>query len=276
LTQSLAADLRRFLDDSQPRELAYGGARFRYLVLGAGPRGLLLLPGAVGDGEAYFALAGLAASHRLVAIAYPHLGDLDILLDGLAAILDREGLVTTDLVGGSFGGLVAQAFLRRFPARTRRVVLSVTGPASPARAASNEKWARRLGRWPLAITRALLRAIVRATLKRVAAAEDRAFWRGFYGDAIARTTKTDVTTRYRLSAALDRAGPPAPAELAAWQGTMLILEGDADRIAGAKARDALKAIYPGARVHTFEGSGHAVSAERPREWAAVISAFLND
>ena len=255
--QSLADDLRRFLDDSQSRELAHAGARFRYRVLGTGPLGLLLLPGAVGDGESYFALAGLAASHRLVAIAYPHVGDLDTLVDGLAAILDREGLATTDVAGGSFGGLVAQAFLRRFPARTRRVVLSVTGPADPARAASNEKWARRLGRWPLAVTRALLRAIVRVTLKRVPAPEDRAFWRGFYGDAIARTTKTDVRTRYELSAALDRAGPPSPADLAAWQGTMLILEGDADKIAGAKAREALKAIYPGARVHTFAG-------QRPR------------
>ena len=253
----------------------YAGAAFRYRVLGTGPRGLLLLPGAIGDGEAYFALAPLAADHRLVAIAYPHLGDLDALVGGLAAILDREGIASIDIVGGSFGGLVAQAFLRRHPARTGRVVLSVTGPADPSRAASNERWAARIARLPLAVTRALLRAIVRATLRKVRNPEDRAFWRAFYFDAIARTTRDEVRTRYELSAALDRAGPPAPADLAAWQGRMLILEGDADRIAGARARDALKSIYPGAAVHTFAGSGHAVSAERPREWAAVIAAFLH-
>jgi len=54
----------------------------------------------------------------------------------------------------------------------------------------------------------------------------------------------------------------------------LILEGDADRIAHGDARDSLKSLYPGARVHTFPGAGHSISAERRQEWAAAIAAFL--
>jgi pimeloyl-ACP methyl ester carboxylesterase len=38
----------------------------------------------------------------------------------------------------------------------------------------------------------------------------------------------------------------------------------------------LKALYPDARVHTFPGAGHAVSAERRHEWAATIAAFLTE
>ena len=55
---------------------------------------------------------------------------------------------------------------------------------------------------------------------------------------------------------------------------MLILEGDADKIAHSAARDTLKSLYPSARVHTFPGAGHAISAERRGEWAAAIADFL--
>jgi pimeloyl-ACP methyl ester carboxylesterase len=169
--------------------------------------------------------------------------------------------------------MVAQAFLRRFPERTRRVVLSATGPARVSRAAANEKWSRIVGRLPPAVTRGLLRAIVRASLRAVTV--DRRFWRDFYFRAIAELSRSELVARYRLSADLDRHGPPSPAGLQGWAGEILIIEGDADRIAHGTVRDSLKVIFPGARVHTFAGAGHAISAERADEWAAVIAAFLN-
>jgi pimeloyl-ACP methyl ester carboxylesterase len=187
-------------------------------------------------------------------------------------MLDHEGLASTDAVGGSFGGLVAQAFLSRFPQRTRRVVLSATGAARIARAGSNQRASRIVGRLPIGLTRALLRTIVRLALKKVTS--DRRFWRRFYFRAIAAAARRDLVARYALSADIDRHGPPSSAVLNGWPGQMLIIEGDADRIARGVARDSLKALYPGARVQTFGGAGHAVSAERRQEWAAAIDDFL--
>ena len=255
MTASAALDA--FHAAAPVRRLQYVGVEWQYRAAGDGTQGLLLLPGAVGDGDAYFTLLPLLSStHRLLAIAYPPVDSLTALLDGLRYILDRERIDSTDIVGGSFGGLIAQAFLRRFPQRTRRIVLSATGPAKPERAASNEKWARVMGRLPLGVTRALLRAIVRASLRPVT--EDRAFWREFYFRAIALLSRDELVTRYRLSADVDRHGPPSPAGLQEWTGLMLILEGDADRIAHSAARDNLKSLYPAARVQTFPGAGHAI------------------
>jgi pimeloyl-ACP methyl ester carboxylesterase len=276
-----AAALDAFHAAAPVRRLQYVGVEWHYRADGDGRQGLLLLPGAVGDGDAYFTLAPLLRStHRLLAIAYPSVDSLTALLDGLRYILDREGIDSTDIVGGSFGGLIAQAFLRRFPQRTRRVVLSATGPAKPERAASNEKWARVMARLPLGVTQALLRTIVRVSLKPVT--EDRAFWREFYFRAIALLSRAELVARYRLSADVDRHGPPSPAGLQEWtglsratsSGLMLILEGDADKIAHSAARDNLKSLYPAARVQTFRGAGHAISAERRDEWAGAIAEFL--
>ena len=265
--------LEAFRAAAPVRRLQYGGVEWQYRVAGAGAHGLLLLPGAVGDGDAYFTLGPLLSpTHKLVAIAYPPVDSPTRLLDGLRYILDREGIDSTDIVGGSFGGLIAQAFLHRFPQRTRRVVLSATGPAKPERVASNERFARVLGRLPVGVTRALLRAIVRVSLRAVTG--DRAFWRDFYFRAIAVLLREELVARYALSADVDRHGPPSPAGRKEWTGAVLILEGDADKIAYAGARDSLKSLPPGARVHTFPGAGHAISAERRGEWASAIAGFL--
>ena len=268
-----AAALDAFRVAAPLRRLQHGGVEWQYRAGGEGRHGLLLLPGAVGDGDAYFTLGPLLApTHKLIAIAYPPVDSLTPLLDGLRYILDREGIVSTDIVGGSFGGMIAQAFLQRFPQRTRRVVLSATGAARPERVASNERLSRVIGRLPVGVARALLRAIVRVTLKPVS--DDRAFWRAFYFHAIAVLSREELVARYALSADVDRHGPPSPAGRQEWTGAVLILEGDADRIAHAGARDSLKSLYPGARVHTFPGAGHAISAERRQEWAATIAEFL--
>jgi pimeloyl-ACP methyl ester carboxylesterase len=265
--------LEAFRAEAPIRRLQHAGVEWQYRTAGAGRHGLLLLPGAVGDGDAYFTLGPLRSrTHKLIAIAYPSVDSLTRLLDGLRYILDREGIDATDIVGGSFGGLIAQAFLQRFPQRTRRVVLSATGPAKPERAASNETFARLVGRLPVGVTRAVLRTIVRVSLKPVTG--DRAFWREFYFHAIAMLSREELVARYALSADVDRHGPPSPAGRQEWRGSVLILEGDADRIAQTAARDSLKSLYPDARVHTFPGAGHAISAERRREWAAAIAEFL--
>ena len=271
MTASEALDA--FRASAPVQRLQHGGVQWQYRVAGTGSQGLLLLPGAVGDGDAYFTLAPLlSSSHRLIAIAYPQIESLTALLDGLRYILDRERIDSTDIVGGSFGGMIAQAFLRRFPQRTRRVVLSATGPAKPERAVSHQKWARLMGALPIGVTRTVLRLIVRLSLMPVTV--DRAFWRDFYFEAIGALSREALVARYALSADVDRHGPLSPAGLQEWTGGVLVLEGDADRIARAGARASLRSLFSGARVHTFPGAGHAISAERRHEWAATIVNFL--
>ncbi len=270
---TLEEQLNAFRASAPIHSLRHDGVEWTYRATGNGTQALLLLPGAVGSGEAFFTLTPfLIDTHRILAIAYPRVDSLARLLDGLRAILDREGLESTDMVGGSFGGLIAQAFLRRFPQRTRRIALSATGPAKVERAASNQRWSQRVGRLPIVVSRALLRTIVRVSLKKVTT--DRAFWRSFYGRAIAGITRDELVARYALSADIDRHGPPSLAALPEWRGEILILEGDADRISRGSSRQTLRSLFPDARVKTFAGAGHAISIERRDEWTAAVAEFL--
>ena len=53
-------------------------------------------------------------------------------MEGLArlaeGVLDRAGVEQADVLGYSFGGLVAQRLARRAPERVRRLVLAATTP----------------------------------------------------------------------------------------------------------------------------------------------------
>jgi len=122
------------------------------------------------------------------------------------------------------------------------------------------------------VSRALLRTIVRVTLKKVTT--DRAFWRTFYGRAIAGITRDELVARYALSADIDRLGPPSLAAVPDWRGEILILEGDADKISRGSSRQRLRSLFPDARVKTFAGAGHAISIERRDEWTAAVAEFL--
>jgi hypothetical protein len=87
------------------RRLPHGGVDWQYRVAGTGAQGLLLLPGAVGDGDAYFTLGPpLSSTHQLIAIAYPPVDSLTAMLERPSLHPRREQVESTDIVGGSFGG----------------------------------------------------------------------------------------------------------------------------------------------------------------------------
>jgi pimeloyl-ACP methyl ester carboxylesterase len=248
---------------------ASGGS---YRVAGTGSSLLVVLPGVVGAGDALAELsAALANSRRVCFVTYPRARSLADLLRWLEDLRQREGGGAAALYGGSFGGLVAQAWLAQAPDSVGDVVLSGTGPPDPARAVKNARalpWMRRL---PMPAWRALLRLAVRGATRRAA---DRESWRAYYGRAIEAFSWDDIESRYRVSIDLDAAGPPRRDALDRWRGRMLVLEGSRDRIARSSARAKLRDVYPRAEFHVFEGAGHGLALEQPDEWLRVVTSFF--
>lgn len=273
VTSDLEARFEAFLADHPARSLELGEVRWTYRPVGTGSEGLVLLPGAAGGGEAYFPLAEeLSDRFRMVMIDYPPVPGLAEMLDGLAEILKREGIERTALLGGSFGGMLAQAFLLRFPERTSRVVLSATAPPDAERAPVNERWLRRV-RWvPMGLFRGLMKLLIRKLTRGVTIG--RAFWRRYYLRAIGGWSRERLESQYRMSIDFDREYGERAGGLADWPGEILILAGSEDRLASAASLEGLRASYPHARVHTIEGAGHGLSLERPDEWRAAVIEFL--
>jgi pimeloyl-ACP methyl ester carboxylesterase len=118
----------------------------------------------------------------------------------------------------------------------------------------------------------MLRLSMRKSL--VDAPKQRGFWQAYSNEMINQITKADLTARYRVAVDFDVSCSFAPEDLKSWPGQILIMEGDDDPVAESRTREALTALYPQARMHTFHGSGHVASIAKPDEYVAVIRGFL--
>jgi len=246
---------------------------WRYRVFGAGARTFLAIPGGelVNDLGFEFALA-IAETHRVVYPAYPRASSIEELADGLRDILDAEGAGQVAILGASFGGAVAQVFVRRYPDRVSELILSNTGVplrylALPARITY---WMAKAMPWRLMCR--LLRKPLLKTLDQSGA--DHAFWAGYMDELWgARLTKADVLSNLLNQCDYHRRFRFAPEDLKDWHGRVLIAESDTDVI-GPRRREALRRTYPQAEVHTFHDAGHAPMFTRYDEYLRMVRDFL--
>ncbi len=268
--------LVRFRADHPGRITLAQGVKWEYIASGRGAEALLILPGLLGIGEMSFQhILAFENDYRVIAPSYPcELATMNQLADGVAAILDAEGLQQAHVLGGSYGGMVAQCLVRRYPQRVVSLVLSHTGgPALRAdRAAANRRFIALLRLLPMGLLRFMLKRATRKSLKD--APEQLPFWEAYSSEMIARLSKADLISRYQVAVDFDATSAFTLDDLKDWPGRILILEGDNDPVADAPARAALKALHPQARVHTFHGSGHVASIAKLDEYVAVIKHFL--
>jgi pimeloyl-ACP methyl ester carboxylesterase len=267
-TQPLQDLLSEFRATWPIRQFTHRGTTWRYRAGGAGTQPLLWLTGALGVGEFAFAYAhALAPTFRIYMPDYPPLRTLDAAVDGLTALLDAEQVSAADVVGGSFGGMLAQQLVRRHPERVRALVLSHTSPPQPS-------W----GRAALIriVTRLLperqYRALFRRRL-RVAFVEGDPFWLHYFDATVAGLAKSDLASKLLLTSQFLQLRY-SPTDLEHWAGRVLIVDANDDPLMPAHVRDALRHLYPQAQVHTFSGTGHSAAILHPEAYAEVISKFL--
>lgn len=265
----LDRELRAFREAHPPIQLGAAGLSWSYLRGGSAGPAVLLLGGALGRAEFSFqVMRALEASTRVLAPDYPPARSLREITDGLAAVLDAEGIRRAHVVGGSFGGVVAQAFARAYPERVASLVLSHTG--APGRAAGQALAVRILGLLPGRLLRGMLRRRLRATLT---AADP--FWLRRFDEIIATLSKRDVLSRVALAAEFNLLyGGVSIAHRPLYP--VLIVEADDDPFFTAKKLAPLHALYPDARTHVFHGTGHAAALLHPDAYAAVIRRFVGE
>jgi pimeloyl-ACP methyl ester carboxylesterase len=210
--------------------------------------------------------------HRVIYPAYPLAGCIEELAEGLLAILDAEGIAQVAILGASFGGAVAQVFVRRHPDRVRELILSNTGVplrrlAAPVRLVY---WIAKASSW-----RFLSRLLLRATLKTVCqSVVDREFWKAYLTELFSkRITKISVLCNMRIQYAYHSKFLFSPDDLKGWSGRVLIIESDND-IIGPRRRELLRETYPAAKVHTFHNAGHAPMFTHFHDYLGVIKDFL--
>lgn len=198
----------------------------------------------------------------------------------LAVLLDALGIADADVLGFSYGGLLAQRLALAAPHRVRKLVVA-SSSVLPVLPGAFDGWAERDRR-----TAAARRAWSDPTLsgpeltRAAAIAQAPAdLWRQ---DAMAGYLAR--LQRVRFSAEWLRpwrAGTLPPAHhdhaarrLAALGTPMLLLHGRQDMTFPAALAQQAAALIPAARAVILSGAGHMTHVDQPEQWIAALGAFL--
>ena len=265
---TLVARLSAFRSSYSRVELGHGSDSWRYWRGGAPGDAVLWLTGALGVGEfAFLHALRIGAAFRVLVPDYPPVSALNRVSDGLAALLDAERLGAVHVVGGSFGGMVAQHFVRRFPERVRSLVLSHTTAPHPSYLRAGLMRAV-----SLLVPERPYRALVSRRLRGSFLAAD-PFWAGYFDSTLEGLTKADLVSRVTLASEFLQSHL-RPTDLEGWPGRVLIMSGDDDSLMPPASHAALRRLYPTASAHTFSGLGHSAAILQPEEYVEVIRQYL--
>ena len=267
----------RFRREHPPRNVLINSVSWEYLTAGdSAGQPLLLLTGALSIAESAWRTITLLekGKHRLIIPSYPpEVDSMSSLADGITEILTQEGIRTTYLVGGSYGGMLAQVFIHRHPDLVTRLVLSHTYPPVGSRVRSVEP-ALRLFRWlPLFMLKKMLRDRMTGILPPKPTPELLLIAAQIHETVDTRLTRQAAMSTYLRMMDFDRQDY-SPSDLSTWQGKTLILLAEDDPTTPEALRNALIALYPGSKVHLFKGSGHATGILESGEYIKVIEEFL--
>jgi len=268
--------LEQFINKHPRKSLRHEHLDWMYMVGGSGTGALLLLPGALNSAELGFEhVEILERDFRVIAPAYPAAAtSMHELTGGVVAILDAEGIRRAHVVGSSFGGTVAQCLIRKHPERIGKLVLSHTGGPDAARADKNLRILRKIQFMPAAILRYLMKIGMRRASSRFQ--EDQEFWTKYLVEGVRQIQKVSFVNFYKRAVDYDRNYRFTPSDLPDAASRVLLLDSDDDPLAGPEVQKSLRALYPGAKVHTFEDTGHLASILKPGEYAEAVRTFLSE
>lgn len=193
--------------------------------------------------------------------------------DDAHAFIRALGYSRVDVFSFSMGGMIAQDLVVRHPGLVRKLVLTGTGP--------------RGGKDIDKVARTTYLDMARALIARADPKEFLFFNRDAVGKkagkefvARLRERMTDRDKAASLSAfrrqlkAIARYGRSAPSDLSAFDGPVLIANGDNDRMVPSVLSHDLHRRMPGSELIIYPNSGHGGIFQHWREFVAVAVAFL--
>jgi maspardin len=249
------------------------GVQWRYISCGKGKRALFMIPGSWHVADIWFLnILTFQNEYHVVSPTYPGVATMDQLVKGIASIYESEGLLKADVVGHSFGGMIAQCLVRKYPEKVGNLILSNTDfPHAP------KERKRKVRLSHLLPERLFLTMLKRSYVKLLEPLDlkEQQFWHAFFDELYSsRITKDDFMGFLKSAYDFHQNYSFSAGDLKDWPGSLLLLESENDQYFPESQREALKALYPQAHVHTFHNGGHTPSIARRDEFNAVVTTFL--
>jgi pimeloyl-ACP methyl ester carboxylesterase len=265
--------LRQFRSTHPYKKLTVNSVQWEYICCGTGEPVVLLPGGGFRLGETWLHLiAALESQYRIISPTYPAVPTMAARVKGISALVQSETTDSVHMLGWSLGGWTAQCFVHQHPDTVKTLILSNTSTPDSMSQLVLRAAPILLPVYPMRIFQMGLQKSMMVLLKSSGAEYE--FWKAFTEDISLKTTKDDILNERKAMLDYVSNYQFSRNDLADWQGRILIIESDNDSAFKRPEREALKALYPQADVHTFCNSGHSPHYDTPAEYIAVVKDFL--
>jgi pimeloyl-ACP methyl ester carboxylesterase len=253
------------------------GHEWRFIDAGEGEEVLVVMAGGTSIAEVSFqSLAHFAQQYRVIAPDYPPIGNISELFEELISLLDDLGIAQFSLMGGSYGGWMAQSLVRAYPGRVRKLILAAIGPPN----SENSRQIAKLLRWLRLTPTFVLKVLINRSFSRLDTGKMEDYPEMVLLWALAKEVMATRVKREDIFALLSRLIDQTKNysftadDLKDWGGSILIVCGSEDPSTPADKREAIQKLYPQAQMKVFEGGKHGIALTHQNEYFAVIDAFL--
>jgi pimeloyl-ACP methyl ester carboxylesterase len=263
----LAADLERIRDRGVEHVDQTTGTVWEYFDLGEGPP-TLFLHGMAGGYDIWFRqLLAMSEHRRVVAVTYPPISTMEELTGQLMGLLDSLEIATTDVVGSSLGGHVAQYLVANYPDRIVRAVFANTFPPNSQIAREHAELFAAVKAMPSEDVMSRLRENADANI--VPAAGGSPIVRAYLlGQAAGRMSKAQFVARY--ACVLDTFDPPDPSAK-----PLMLIEATNDPLVSPVLRELLTETYPKAQMASLGDVGHFPYLNEGPRYTALLEEFFS-
>ena len=259
------------------KRLVVDGLAWRYYRLGAGTPVLWLTGGLRRAALGFAFLERLAARHTVIAPDYPPVRTMEQFTIAFDSILRAERVGTFDLVGQSYGGMLAQAYLAHRPADVHQLILSGAGPADYGRAwlPAEELFITLARVLPERALKSLLAAGLQRLVGQLPQHERAEVAQVITAIVHEELSRADVVSHFAVAADLIRTQVVNPAAFQRWNGRAVVLSAENDPTQSKKDLPRYERLF-GRRVDVISLGqlGHAAVLVDPNTYADLLERAL--
>ena len=267
--------LKKFRETHHYNHLNIGDINWKYIKCGTGKEVVMMLPGSVRSAEVWAKLISyLERGYRIISPTYPAIESMEEGVEGIRGILDEEKVRRIILIGSSFGGWLAQVFVRKYPGMIKKLILSNTSVPDSIMSRSFLEYTKfTLPMYPEKILKFIYRKSYLKILSEVGE-DEKQFWKALITEILYYyTTKKEIITMFSTIRDFARNYHFNAGDLKRWRGKVLIIE-SSDDIHKDDSKSRLRDLYPQAAIKTLKDAGHTAGYTAPPGYVRVVKDFL--
>lgn len=272
----LRDDLKSFRDRYTEKYIHYGDHDWSYYDIGDDDHVILWLVGGLRMGDAAFrSIPIMADAFRIILPSYPSVQSMAGLTAGLREILKQENIKSCSILAGSFGGMIAQVFVRHYPKAVNKLILSTTTAPNPALKDRYQQQLEMISSAPEELVREGAKTQMFSMIN--PPKHEANFWKAYLDELYShRLGKADLINTYHCLIDYMTRYEFSADDLEDWHGDILILESDNDNVFGTSERQTVNDLYPQAHSHTFIGAGHSPASTQRDVYFDIVRKFLHE